>query len=313
MEELTALASSRGLLKSCNARNARPASSHPAIDADLLERHRAGGSIYLCTNAVAEFARRWLPRVSLPFPLVTGNSDLTVSPATLGEDVFLGLLENELCRAWFAQNLAAQHAKLFALPIGLDYHTMWEKPGLWGLTQVSPQAQERQLLETWARSPEPSQRYFAAYCNWAGTLERGDRRACLERAERSLVFVESARISRASTWARQAECLFVLSPAGAGLDCHRTWEALLLGCIPIVRRNGVSELLSRLPALIVDDWAEVRRETLEVFPAELAGKTFDFASLFLETWVRRIHDLPRIGAIELTYADFRRLMTRTTG
>ena len=27
---------------------------------------------------------------------------------------------------------------------------------------------------------------------------------------------------------------FILSPAGIGLDCHRTWEALCLGCIPIV-------------------------------------------------------------------------------
>ena len=27
---------------------------------------------------------------------------------------------------------------------------------------------------------------------------------------------------------------FVLSPPGHGLDCHRTWEAILLGAIPIV-------------------------------------------------------------------------------
>jgi hypothetical protein len=31
---------------------------------------------------------------------------------------------------------------------------------------------------------------------------------------------------------------FVASPYGGGPDCHRTWEALILGCIPIVKSSG---------------------------------------------------------------------------
>jgi hypothetical protein len=313
MEELTALVSSRGLLKSCCAHNRRPISSSARIDEDLLAQHRAGGSIYVCTDAVPEFVRTWLPRVTAPFTLVTGDSDMAVSPASLGDQVFSGILENELCLGWFAQNVAARHSKLSALPIGLDYHTMWEKPGFWGVTAVSPIAQERHLLDTWARSPEANQRYLAAYCNWTTTLDRGDRRTCLEKVDRSVCFTEAASVTRASTWSRQAEFLFVLSPEGAGIDCHRTWEALLLGCVPIVKRSEVSELLVRLPALIVDDWAQVRRDTLENFINEVNQKTFDFAPLFRETWMRRIHRLPPSRPLELSYPDFRRIMTRTTG
>jgi hypothetical protein len=313
MEELTTFVSSRGILKSCCARNRSPASSSGAIDQDLLARHRAGGSIYVCTDALREFVHSVLPRLNAPFTLVSGDSDVPVSPASLGDEVFFGILENEQCTAWFAQNVAARHAKLGALPIGLDYHTMWERPGLWGLTQVSPLAQERQMLDTWARSPEIQHRYLAAYCNWLGTLDRGDRRDCFERIDRSMLFVEKGHIPRASTWSRQAEVLFVVSPEGAGVDCHRTWEALLLGCIPIVKRSLVSELLVRLPVLIVDDWAQVRRETLESFMSDFGRKTFDYSNLFRETWMRKIHGLPPLGPLEFSYADFRRLMTRTTG
>jgi hypothetical protein len=190
---------------------------------------------------------------------------------------------------------------------------MWEKPGLWGLTAVSPIAQEKHLLDAWASSPEIHQRYFGAYCNWTGTLERGDRRMCLERVDRALCFIEAGRVSRASTWSRQAEFLFVLSPEGAGVDCHRTWEALLLGCIPIVKRSAVSELLVRLPALIVEDWEQVRRPMLEDFVSGLSRKTFDYSVLFRDTWTRRIHGLPPSGPLEFSHADFRRAMTRTTG
>jgi hypothetical protein len=106
---------------------------------------------------------------------------------------------------------------------------------------------------------------------------------------------------------------FVVSPEGAGFDCHRTWEALLLGCIPIVKRSLVTDLLERLPVLIVDEWAQVRRERLQSFLVELGRKTFDYSNLFREVWMRRIHALPPHGPLEFSYADFRRLMTRTTG
>ena len=35
---------------------------------------------------------------------------------------------------------------------------------------------------------------------------------------------------------------FILSPSGAGPDCHRTWEALYMGCIPIVISSSIKEL-----------------------------------------------------------------------
>ena len=30
---------------------------------------------------------------------------------------------------------------------------------------------------------------------------------------------------------------FIYSPEGTGIDCHRTWEALYLNTIPIMKRN----------------------------------------------------------------------------
>ena len=35
---------------------------------------------------------------------------------------------------------------------------------------------------------------------------------------------------------------FVLSPRGNGLDAHRTWEAMLVGAIPIVRASALNPL-----------------------------------------------------------------------
>jgi hypothetical protein len=79
-----------------------------------------------------------------------------------------------------------------------------------------------------------------------------------------------------------------------------------------MRRNSVSPLLAELPAVIVEDWSEVRRELLEKFIAEFPGRRFDFSTLFRETWMRRIHRLPPAARLDLTHDEFRSLLTRTS-
>lgn len=53
------------------------------------------------------------------------------------------------------------------------------------------------------------------------------------------------------------ESHFVISPPGNGPDCHRTWEAIYLGCVPVVlRRHLAEEFVNELPILAVDTWSE---------------------------------------------------------
>lgn len=50
---------------------------------------------------------------------------------------------------------------------------------------------------------------------------------------------------------------FVLSPPGNGADCHRTWEAIYLGAIPIVLKKYWPFSHLGLPVLAVEDWSEI--------------------------------------------------------
>ncbi len=50
---------------------------------------------------------------------------------------------------------------------------------------------------------------------------------------------------------------FVLSPPGNGADCHRTWEALYLGAIPIVLKKYWPFSHIKLPVLVVEEWSEI--------------------------------------------------------
>ena len=313
MEQLTTFVSSRGILKCCGSHNGNPVSSNPYIAPELLENHRPGGAIYVCTDALQNFAAHFLPRIQSQFVLVSGDSDTPVSDGLLADPTIAALLASEYLSAWYAQNLVAQHPKLHLLPIGMDYHTMWHSPGMWGITAVSPIAQENSLLNILAASPDFQLRYVTAYCNWHFAIGRGDRQECFDRVDKSVCFFETNAVPRNSTWLRQSECMFVVSPEGAGMDCHRTWEAILLGCVPILKRNAMSALFADLPVMVVEDWREVQREALMNYFQMLPERKFDFSPLFRQYWMQKIEGRsPRI-LDPMSYADFRKLLTRKTG
>lgn len=74
-------------------------------------------------------------------------------------------------------------------------------------------------------------------------------------------FPETFQMSAFSSPAKYRETVrgskFVISPPGNGADCHRTWEALYLGAVPIVLRTYWPFEHIDLPVLVVDDWEQV--------------------------------------------------------
>lgn len=313
MEQLTSLISSRGLLKSCHSHNRKPISSSPDIDTDLLANHQHGRSIYVCTDALINFATHFFPKIDLPFVLVSGDGDTAVSADLLNQSAIAALLESELLVSWFAQNLSTSHPKLQHLPIGLDYHTMWERPGAWGISAMSAIAQENTLFNTLASAPPFSDRYMNAYCNWRPVPGWGDREACYAQIDRSICLFESGSVSRASTWKRQTEFMYVVSPEGIGMDCHRTWEAILLGCVPIVKRNSVTPLYEKLPVIVVDDWTEVNSHYLREYSNNFSSKKFDYSSVFKSHWTSLISGKFSSGLNPMSHAEFVKIATKKTG
>ncbi|MEW9836648.1 hypothetical protein [Mesorhizobium marinum] len=67
-----------------------------------------------------------------------------------------------------------------------------------------------------------------------------------------------ARVPQAEIWRQYARYPLVLSTHGNGLDCHRTWELLLLGCIAVTKTSSLDPLYKGLPVAILDDWRQAR-------------------------------------------------------
>lgn len=283
--------SSRGILKSCDVHSDTPVSSIKQLINYNWGLLRPGAIVYVCTSAVGQLAQA-INQIPCPIVLVSGDADED-APTNIfaSEQDFLSFIQNPKILHWFAQNGVVRHSKFSQIPIGLDYHTMSQGPTHWG-PQISP-AEQEQLLQQIARAALPlAQRKLKAHANFhflMTTKYGADRVRARELISPSMVDYEPQRVDRKTTWENQSKYAFVISPHGNGLDCHRTWEALCLGCIPIVRTSPMDSLFEGLPVYIVQDWNEVTEENLRNVLADFSKRTFDLNRLTLSYWMNQIN------------------------
>ena len=57
------------------------------------------------------------------------------------------------------------------------------------------------------------------------------------------------------TFGRITNGIDMVSTHGNGLDCHRTWEMLFYGMIPIVKTSSLDVLYRNLSVVVVSEWS----------------------------------------------------------
>lgn len=287
-----------GMLKSATHKSPMPVSDFGGLNPEWYSNLHLHCILHVCPQALPEFVKKVLPTIQVPFKLLTNNSDCTI-PDDFQEEADQ-ILEHPLLETWFAQNCVGTHSKFVKIPIGLDYHSMrpspierkrmlWEtkQNHSWG-TKKQPIEQEAELMYFKTSSKPFWERDVKAYANFQFMMwtryGKIDRKDALENVPKDLVFYEPVKAIRNVCWKNMIKNAFVISPFGNGLDCHRTWEALCLGCIPIIKTSGLDSLFDDLPVWIVKDWKEVTLENMSLKVDELKVKTFKYEKLTLAYW-----------------------------
>ena len=71
--------------------------------------------------------------------------------------------------------------------------------------------------------------------------------------------------------------------SGNGWDCHRTWESVLFGSIPVVMYSPTMvDLYHRSPVMVVSNWSQVTRESLLGHQVATTSKDVVFVDYWLE-------------------------------
>lgn len=247
-------------------------------------------TVYVISSALPAFIASVMPRVNRSFVLVTGDAILrTPSQLFKNDEDMQRFIENPLILHWFAQNGHLEHPKFTRIPNGLDYHTLALKvhPS-WG-PRMSPQQQDNMLRQIGDRATEFSRRSSKVLVGF--TTDSASRKDVAMHFRKSQISYIPRSSIREQYWKEIASTKYVASPPGHGWDCHRTWEALALGSIPIVESSGIDKLFldNELPVSIITDWAEVENIKVSQLTKKFGErKQSALPAMKLEYWVDKI-------------------------
>ena len=224
--------------------------------------------VYVRSDFLESFFRDMHPHIQEKYILISHNDDVNI-----GED-YVRFIDKKILH-WFVQNLLFKHEKVTPIPIGLQnfrYHHIG-KLGFFDQKDIKKEA-GFSIKYNFSRASNP---------------ERIS-------AEDSLKRAPSAR---KIAWSDQGEYYetvkashFIASPQGRGIDCHRTWEAIYLGAVPIVMNGPAMRHFKEIgmPIFLIDSWDEVGKLTsgeLERIYNDIynAGP---FPQAYLEYWKNEI-------------------------
>jgi hypothetical protein len=251
----------------------------PSFDPAPYQNIQRGDIVWLKCRFVASFYREIFPQVKHPFVLVINDGDESFpSQCGLSSECLQSLLSSDRIIHIFAQNcdLREPHPKVTLLPIGLDFHTIAYKGPKGGWGEIgSPLQQESDLKQILQTLPPTHLRKIQAFVDFqfSDSIRGGEHKRYLEWGEdRTSIFhrllptgliAHGNWMRRSELWKTKGKYAFSISPHGNGLDCHRTWEDLILGCIVIVKTSSLDPLYEGLPVVIVQDWSEITVENMK--------------------------------------------------
>jgi len=191
--------------------------------------------------------------LNTPLILITTDGDRSV-PSSYKTSTVKKLLESPKIKLWFTQNYdgSIKHQKLKHIPIGFDLHTrQW---------LVGNSVYDKISFIT-SQSSKPKIR--KVLCDAHLTISHPERSKMIKtiKNNKDIVFIHERKpfVEIIELYGTHE---FIISPRGNGIDCHRTWESILAGCIVITRTSTLDEMFisNKLPVVIIQEWSELNND-----------------------------------------------------
>ncbi len=288
-------------------------SADPVFNERVYSHISEGDIVWLKCHFLKRFYEEVFPHIKNPFVLVICDGDESFPSESALQGKINKLINSKKVKHIFAQNCdyTGPSDKVSHIPIGLDYHSIAYKSskGACGEHMSSPRRQEAQLKDLLQNLMPTSHRLKRAFVDFQhndsakGPLRRDrqfgeTRRTIFKRLKKTnLIDYSEKRMPRSELWRTKGEYAFSISPYGNGLDCHRTWEDLILGCIVIVKSTPLDPLYDGLPVVIVQDWSEVTEENMDRWLEEYGDAFTNPAyreKLKTDFWVKKVRNAANI-------------------
>lgn len=225
-----------------------------------------GQTIFVKTDMVPYFFNFVMPQIKNSVIILTHNSALGIDRR------YINFLNNEKVISWYAQNANFDHPKLFSIPLGIA-NLRWPHGDISKIDMVNQMQLEKKHL---------------VYMNFDLQTNFGERAKVFNMFNEKSFVLKGDKKPFLEYLKDLASCKYTLSPPGAGIDCHRIWESIAVGTIPIVQNCHNISFHTSMPILIVDDWKHLTEQLLDDKYYFLNSELYSKSALYLDHWINKI-------------------------
>lgn len=199
----------------------------------------------------------------------------------------LRFLSNKNLVAWFGKNMNLnKHEKLYQIPIGFYQGTNPPK----GIAKFNLYEPFRVSLQKLLENPQIKniKKNYLLSQIFTFRYEKTHRKKVAEYFKNKSYCTKFRFLDFESYCDVLQNSYFTLSPRGSGIDCFRTWEAMLLGSIPIVLSSFLDPMYQDLPVLIINDWNQINEKFLYDQLDLIRKKSINYEKLYADYWIKEI-------------------------
>jgi hypothetical protein len=241
---------------------------------------KEGDFLFIKTDLLTKFIKNYLPNINCKFNLVTGRSDHSIS------DIYNELFNNDKLIKMYSVNVTTDHKKLIPIPLGIQ-NLNWR-------FDDNPQSNYRLIDDVNKEKICIDGDLLMSFQIHTNSSIRKELYYKFKNKDFTTIrdFGNNDRNNEEFTKDYFREIKrhkFILCPWGNGYDCHRNWEVLYLGSIPIIKNHIVFESFKDLPIWFVDDWDEVNEYTIDKKYNEIKSKKYDTKKIYFDYWLKIIN------------------------
>ena len=217
--------------------------------------------VYVYGHDLELFFKEAFPEINKPIKLISHNTDYPV------DSKFIQYLDDDKLTHWYAQNAVLDHPKLTPVPIGIA-NKQWSHGNLDNLLSVINANHGKENI---------------VYKNFDIGTNINVRRVIDQITNTNKIFMDR-NWPQTEYLTRLSKSMFVISPPGNGIDCHRIWEALYVRTVPIVERSSAFRNFTNLPIMFIDRWEDITIDFLKTQIPLYYNKSYDLKQLKLQYW-----------------------------
>ena len=225
-----------------------------------------GQVIFVKTDYIPQFFSYIMPSIKYQVNIITHNSALGIDAS------YNRYLNNSKILKWYAQNANFFHEKLESVPLGIA-NRRWPHGDVDLIEDIKSKTTEKQYL---------------AYMNFDINTNATKRSVVYDVFKDKEYVLKGSKKSFKDYLVDLSLSKYCISPPGAGIDCHRIWECIAIGTIPIVERCHNISFHTKMPIMIIDDWNIVTKEELDHKYDFYNSILYNESPLYLEYWIDKI-------------------------